>query len=125
MANITRLTLVTALALALAACTTTRTKEPTTVQAVYDRIKEAGIQAGPLEIIDLPGFQTQEKGKAPRPDGTDLYIYIPVRSWNPEAFLPMLEAAGGFTIHGTRWVVNIHDRETAERIRDTLNGTLR
>lgn len=113
------------LAPAVAGCTSPSQEEPTTTQAVYDRIKTAGVELGPLEPIDLPGFQTQEKARAAQPNGHAVYIYIPVRSWQPDAFLPLLEAAGGFVVYGDRWVVSVEDRPTAEKVTQALGGTLR
>lgn len=112
-------------AAAATACSSPSREEPATTQAVYDRIRAAGVELGPLQPLTEPGFQTQEKGWAQRPDGNRLYVYIPVKSWEPDAFLPLLELAGGYVVYGDRWVVHVTDRPTAEKIADRLGGKLR
>jgi hypothetical protein len=109
----------------LVSCDRTKIVEPDTTQAVYERLTAAGIPLGPLQPIDAPGFQTQEKAKAALPDGSTVYIYIPVRSWQPEAFLPLLEIAGGSVAYGSRWVIAAEDRPTVQKAARELGGQLR
>jgi hypothetical protein len=96
-----------------------------TTEAVYDRIVAAGVELGPLQALDLPGFQTQESAKAARPNGRLVYIYIPVRSWQPEAFLSLLDTGGGYVVYGDRWAVTVEDDTTASQVAQALGGTVR
>ena len=96
-----------------------------TTEAVYDRIAAAGVELGPLQPLDQPGFQTQESAKAARPNGRLVYIYIPVRSWQPEAFLSLLDTGGGYVVYGDRWAVTVEDDATASRVAQALGGTVR
>jgi hypothetical protein len=121
-----RLTIGIAVLLVVAACDSDSGKRQplTSVQGVYDEVRNAGVEVGALEMIRAPGMMTQEKGKAARPDGTDLYIYIPTPTWDRQAFFTMLDVAGGFSTYGNRWVVNVQDRATAEKVANKLGGTV-
>jgi hypothetical protein len=73
----------------------TGSKSLTSVQSVYDEVRNAGVEVGTLQIVPKPLAMTQEEGQTTRPDGTEIHFYIPTPSWDRQALLSLFDLQGG------------------------------